>query len=128
MVETLGDAIKTSMAEDGIVTEHFSGGFKKVSSGTGTDLFDKDGNLLYNDSPKIGGYQRRVYAEGDIAEIFELRNLGTNQIIHMFNGKRIGVEVQAGGAQVIAIGNTGDFSSQSMGISESRSSFVGSNL
>ena len=122
----LGDAIKTSMAEDGIVTEHFSGGFKKVSSGTGTDLFDKDGNLLYNDSPKIGGYQRRVYAEGDIAEIFELRNLGTNQIIHMFNGKRIGVEVQAGGAQVIAIGNTGDFSSQSMGISESGSSFVGS--
>ena len=43
----------------------------------------------------------------------------------MFNGKRIGVEVQAGGAQVIAIGNTGDFSSQSMGISESGSSFVG---
>lgn len=122
----LGDAIKSSMSEDGIRTEHFSGGFKKVSSGTGTDLFDKDGNLLYNDSPKIGGYQRRVYAEGDIAEIYELRNLGANQIIHMFNGKRIGVEVQSGGARVVAIGNTGEMASESMGINQSGNSFIGS--
>ena len=77
----LGDAIKTSMAEDGIVTEHFSGGFKRYPPVQELIYLTKTEICCIMIVPKIGGYQRRVYAEGDIAEIFELRNLGTNQII-----------------------------------------------
>ena len=100
----LGDAIKSHTTEDGIQTDHYAGGYRHVRSGSGTDLFDKDGNLLYNDSPKIGGYMKRTYAEGDIAEIYEGLPGGTT--LHMFNGKRIGMEISHGAMTVAMIGST----------------------
>ena len=66
IARNLGDAIKTDVKDNGQVIEHYSDGYKLHRHDGGTDLIDKDGNILYNDSPTIKGYTRRTFSEGDL--------------------------------------------------------------
>ena len=99
IARNLGDAIKTDVKDNGQVIEHYSDGYKLHRHDGGTDLIDKDGNILYNDSPSIKGYKRRTF-EGDFLNCIK-QVLESFVTIHMFNGKRIGTEVEAGDARVL---------------------------
>mgnify|MGYP001160798433 CR=1 FL=1 len=111
IARNLGDAIKTDVKDNGQVIEHYSDGYTLHRHDGGTDLIDKDGNILYNDSPTIKGYKRRTFSEGDFFELYETGAQGANITIHMFNGKRIGTEVESGDArvQVAGDGSAGSF-------------------
>lgn len=111
IARNLGDAIKTDVKDNGQVIEHYSDGYKLHQHDGGTDLIDKDGNILYNDSPTIKGYTRRTFSEGDFFEMYKTGIGESNVTIHTFNGKRIGTEVEAGDAriQVAGDGSVGSF-------------------
>ena len=68
IARNLGDAIKTDVKDNGQVIEHYSDGYKLHRHDGGTDLIDKDGNILY-DSPSIKGYKQNILATRIVKQV-----------------------------------------------------------
>jgi hypothetical protein len=104
MARNLGDAIKSDVKDDGTRIDYYPDGYQLISDGGGTNFVDKDGNVLYNQSPTIQGYTRRTFSKGDYMEMYNTEAAGASVTVHMFNGKQIGQEIASGNVRVSSIG------------------------
>lgn len=95
----LGEAINSHTSDTGVTKTEYKGGYYEVFDDTGVNLFDKAGDLLYNEL-SIGGLTRRTYGSGDVAEHMVVEIDGAEVSKHFINGKLIGSEIQSGDATV----------------------------
>ncbi len=91
----LGQAINTHTSDIGVTKTEYRGGYYEVSDDTGINLFDKAGELLYNEL-SIGGLTRRTYGSGDVAEHMVVEINGADVSKHFINGKLIGNDIEYG--------------------------------
>ena len=108
IARNLGDAIKEDVRDDGTNSYEYANGYKLETGGFGQNLFDKDGKLLYNETPNLNGLTRRTYGEGDYIDYFEMQVDTGDGVVnvgkHMFNGKVIGTEIQSGTLRIAQAG------------------------
>ena len=91
----LGDALNSSTDDNGTTKSYYKGGYYTVLDGSGTNLFDKSGNKLYNEM-SIAGLLRRTYGSGDVVDIFTSEAAGASISQTKLNGKLITTEVSSG--------------------------------
>jgi hypothetical protein len=101
---SLGEAISVNTADNGTTRSDYKGGYYTTQDGGGTNLFDKMGELLYNEL-SIAGLTRRTYGNGDTQEMFEGTIGEGNVTQHFFNGKLIGSEYSSGDMTVYNLEN-----------------------
>ena len=101
---SLGEAISVHTADNGTTRSDYKGGYYTTQDGGGTNLFDKMGELLYNEL-SIAGLTRRTYGNGDTQEMFEGTIGEGNVTQHFFNGKLIGSEYSSGDMTVYNLEN-----------------------
>lgn len=101
---SLGEAIKVHKGDDGTTRSDYKGGYYSTEDGGGYNLFDKAGELLYNEL-SIAGLTRRTYSTGDTQEMYEAQVGEGNVTRHFFNGALIGTEIAAGDMTVYQLEN-----------------------
>lgn len=106
IASTLGDALNSSTDDNGTTKSYYKGGYYTVLDGSGTNLFDKSGNKLYNEM-SIGGLLRRTYGSGDVLDIFTAGSGDADITRTKLNGRILSTEVSSGNVNA-GINSAGD--------------------